>query len=325
MKNGHLYKLLFDHMLNGFAHCEIVYSDGEAVDWRYLVVNPAFEIQTGLKNVVGKLASEVIPGIHAQDPEILAIYANVAETLVSNCLERYVASLQQWYSVTVFSHQRGTFTAVFDVITHRVKMEQALQQKHLSLEQAYDETMAGWAIALELRDHETKGHSERVVGLTIRLAKELGIAGEELKHIQRGAFLHDVGKMGIPDNLLLKKGVFDDREMTIMKGHVIIGYEMLKRIDLLKGSLDVILYHHEKWNGSGYPHGLMGSEIPLAARIFSVVDVYDALTTDRPYREAMTQESALQHIKAQSGIEFDPAIVKTFIKLWPNGKHLEVK
>jgi len=199
-------------------------------------------------------------------------------------------------------------------IEHRNRIERDHQ---LELRQAYDNTLEGWSRALEIRDKETEGHSQRVTELTLRLARACGLRGEELEYIYRGALLHDIGKMAIPDAILSKKTSLDDEEWTVMQTHPKIACDMLSAIAFLQPALVVPAYHHEWWNGEGYPYGLRGEKIPISARIFSVVDVWDALLSDRPYRKAWRKEQALQYLKEQSGIQFDPAIVERFIALKP--------
>ena len=178
---------------------------------------------------------------------------------------------------------------------------------------AYDSTIIGWAHALELKDHNTGGHCKRVEELTIRIAKRMCIKQEEIIHVRRGAFLHDIGKMGIPDNILTKPSKLTDEEWEIMQKHPVYAFEMLSSIDFLYPALDIPYCHHEKWDGSGYPRGLSGEEIPFAARIFAIVDVYDALTNDRPYHKACTEQEAIEQIKEQSGKHFDPQVVAVFL------------
>jgi putative nucleotidyltransferase with HDIG domain len=168
-----------------------------------------------------------------------------------------------------------------------------LSQSQKDLIKAYDNTLEGWAKALELRDKETEGHSERVTNLTVRLARALGVQGEALVNIRRGALLHDIGKMGIPDSILHKNGPLDARERKLIEQHPQYAYNMLKHIDYLQAALEIPYCHHERWDGKGYPQGLHGEEIPLSARMFMVVDVYDALTSDRPYRKAIPPEEAV--------------------------------
>ena len=195
------------------------------------------------------------------------------------------------------------------------KMVASLNLSHTELVQSYDETLKGWASALELRDKETEGHSERVGDLTVRLAQALGIDGEALVNIRRGALLHDIGKMGTPDSILSKAGLLDDAERKIIQRHPQDAYDMLKQIDYLRSALEIPYCHHEMWDGSGYPRGLKGEEIPISARIFTVVDVFDALTNDRPYRKAMPQADAIKYLILKSGSYFDPTIVNMFTKL----------
>jgi HD-GYP domain-containing protein (c-di-GMP phosphodiesterase class II) len=188
-----------------------------------------------------------------------------------------------------------------------------LQHSNLELSLAYDDTIEGWSRALDLRDKETEGHTQRVTEMTLRLGRAMGLRDAELVHIRRGALLHDIGKMGVPDHILLKPGSLSDEEWVLMRKHPQYAYEMLAPISYLHLALDIPYCHHEKWDGTGYPRGLKGEEIPLAARIFAVVDVWDALTSDRPYRPAWPKEKTLVHIKAGSGSHFDPQVVEAFL------------
>jgi HD-GYP domain-containing protein (c-di-GMP phosphodiesterase class II)/putative methionine-R-sulfoxide reductase with GAF domain len=189
-----------------------------------------------------------------------------------------------------------------------------LERSNFELNLAYDETIEGWSRALDLRDKETEGHTRRVTELTVRLARAMGIAEEQIIHIRRGALLHDIGKMGVPDRILLKEGPLTEEEQQIMRQHPQFAYDMLAPIQYLRPALDIPYCHHEKWDGTGYPRGLKGEEIPLSARIFAVADVYDALTSDRPYRKAWTKEQALEYVRQQSGSHFDPQVVDAFLR-----------
>ncbi|UQN10154.1 HD domain-containing phosphohydrolase [Deinococcus sp. QL22] len=190
-----------------------------------------------------------------------------------------------------------------------------LERQNLALRLAYDETIEGWARALDLRDRETEGHSRRVTERTVELCRALGLASEALVAVRRGALLHDMGKIAIPDAILLKPGPLTDEEWIVMKGHPDTAVELLSPIRFLRPALDIPHYHHEKWDGTGYPRGLQGTEIPLTARAFAVVDVFDALTSDRPYRSAWTRERALEHIQAGAGTHFDPQVVQVFLAM----------
>ncbi|HMB23473.1 MAG: HD-GYP domain-containing protein [Chloroflexota bacterium] len=183
---------------------------------------------------------------------------------------------------------------------------------------AYDETIQGWANALEMRDSETMGHSQRIVELTLILAKKVGVKDADLSHIRRGALLHDIGKMGIPDAILHKPGNLTDAEWKIMRKHPVYARSYLSAVSYLAPALDIPYSHHERWDGTGYPQGLKGEEIPLAARIFAIVDVWDALTSQRPYRGAWSPEKALAHIQEQAGKHFDPRVVDVFLELIEN-------
>lgn len=187
-----------------------------------------------------------------------------------------------------------------------------LEQLHKELLMSYEKTIEGWSNALDLRDEETEGHTQRVTAKTVKLAQLIGIGEEQLNHIRRGALLHDVGKLGIPDSILLKPGKLTDGEWEIMRRHPVHAYTWLVQIPYLQLALDIPYCHHEKWDGTGYPRGLKGEEIPLAARIFAIIDVWDAITSDRPYRKAMEHEDALRYIIEQSGKHFDPNIVELF-------------
>jgi PAS domain S-box-containing protein len=192
---------------------------------------------------------------------------------------------------------------------------ESLQLSNSELFMAYDATIEGWSHALDLRDKETEGHSQRVTDMTLRLAQAFGISEAELVQVRWGALLHDIGKMGVPDGILLKSGVLTDEEWVAMKKHPTFAYEMLAPILYLRLALDIPYCHHEKWDGTGYPRGLKGTQIPLIARIFAVVDVWDALISDRPYRAAWTKEKAREHILISSGKHFDPQVVDAFMQI----------
>ncbi|CAM3188116.1 PAS domain S-box protein [Deinococcus deserti] len=190
-----------------------------------------------------------------------------------------------------------------------------LQHSNLELTLAYDRTIEGWARALDLRDEETEGHSQRVTELTVRLVRELNFTEEQIVQVRRGALLHDIGKMGVPDSILLKPGKLTDEEWVIMKQHPELALNLLSPIDFLRPALDIPYSHHEKWDGSGYPRGLKGHEIPLAARAFALVDVWDALRSDRPYRKGWPTEKITQYIQEEAGRHFDPELVPVFLRM----------
>ncbi|MCE9646535.1 MAG: HD domain-containing protein [Chloroflexi bacterium] len=191
-----------------------------------------------------------------------------------------------------------------------------LQSANFELTMAYDKTIEGWSRAINLRDKETEEHSRRVTELTYQLAGRMGFSQPELGHICRGAVLHDIGKVAIPDNILLKPGPLNEEEWVVMRRHPLIAVELLSPIEHLVPALAIPRSHHEKWDGSGYPDHLAGEDIPLAARLFSLVDVYDALTSERPYRSAWSQTDTMKYISDQSGIHFDPAITPVFLSMF---------
>lgn len=190
---------------------------------------------------------------------------------------------------------------------------QDLQRSNFDLAMAYDATIEGWSHALDLRDKDTEGHTLRVTEMALKLARALGVEEDQLIHIRRGGLLHDIGKMAVPDNILLKPEPLTDEEWQIMRQHPQLAYDWLVGISFLKYALEIPYYHHEKWNGTGYPHGLKGELIPLSARIFAVADVWDALTNDRPYRKAWSHSKAAEYMSEKSGIYFDPEIIDVFL------------
>jgi putative nucleotidyltransferase with HDIG domain len=190
-----------------------------------------------------------------------------------------------------------------------------LQRSNTDLELAYDTTLEGWSRALDLRDKETEGHTRRVTDVTERLARTMGLNEADLVHIRRGALLHDIGKMGIPDSILLKPGALTEDEWAIMRKHPLYANELLAPIAYLRTALDIPYCHHEKWDGTGYPRGLKGEQIPFSARVFAVVDVWDALRSDRPYRQAWPEEQVREHIRNLSGTHFEPRVVTAFLGL----------
>ncbi len=216
---------------------------------------------------------------------------------------------QDWVN---FLDALGTQSAI---AIDNTEMFNELERSNVELSIAYETTLEGWSRALDYRDKETEGHSRRVTETAVKIAQAMGMNSEELVHARRGALLHDIGKLGIPDSILLKPGKLTEEEMEVIKKHPILALELLSPIPFLKNALDIPYCHHEKWNGTGYPRGLKGEQIPLAARIFSVVDVYDALMSDRPYRPAWSKEKTTEYIRGLAGIQFDPAVVDKFFKM----------
>jgi len=211
-----------------------------------------------------------------------------------------------------------TFADQGAIAVESAQLFRSLERSNVELQLAYDRTIEGWAHALDLKDEETAGHSKRVTRLTVRMAQRVGMDAKEIVHVQRGALLHDIGKMGVPDSILLKRGPLTPEERTEIEKHTVYAFELLAPIDFLRPALDIPYCHHEKWDGGGYPRGLKGAQIPLPARIFAIVDVFDALTSDRPYRAAWSRERTLAYIAEQAGSHFDPDLVVAFLELVAN-------
>ena len=195
------------------------------------------------------------------------------------------------------------------------QLVQGLQRSNMEIIVAYDATIEGWSRAMDLRDKETEGHTQRVTNMTVKLARAMGIRETDILHIQRGGLLHDMGKLGVPDNILFKAGALTEQEWEVMRQHPTFALNMLAPISYLKNAIDIPYCHHEKWDGTGYPRGLKDEQIPLAARVFAIADVWDALTSDRPYRAAWSHAKVLEYLKEQSEKHFDPQVVEAFLKM----------
>ena len=237
----------------------------------------------------------------------------IAKGNVSGVLELF--GRQPLYPDANWLAFRSALAGQAAVAIDNIQLFEGLERANMELALAYDTTIEGWSRALDLRDHETEGHSQRVTELTLRLAAARGIAEDEQVHIRRGALLHDIGKMGVADGILLKAGPLTDEEFAQMKRHPQLAYDLLAPIPYLQPALDIPYCHHEKWDGSGYPRGLKGEQIPLAARLFAVADVWDALRSNRPYRAAWPEDKVRAHLRALSGAHFDPRLVEVFLNL----------
>jgi putative nucleotidyltransferase with HDIG domain len=209
----------------------------------------------------------------------------------------------------------GTLAGQASIAIDNADMFAQLQRSNTDLARAYDATIEGWARALELRDAETEGHCRRVTDLTVRLARRMGFSDEDIVHIRRGAILHDIGKMAIPDAILLKAGPLTEEERNAMQQHTVYAYKLLSPIPFLRSALDIPYCHHERWDGEGYPRGLKGEDIPMTARIFAVVDVWDALRSDRPYRSGWPKEHVFAYLLEHAGSHFDPQVVRVFLAM----------
>jgi putative nucleotidyltransferase with HDIG domain len=233
-----------------------------------------------------------------------ALWMNIPESRGQN-----FANLQTLANQAAIALERSI------LLSESRRQAKQLEEAYEELEVTYDQTLTSLMSALDARDRETEGHSTRVSRLTCLLAEEIGLNGQQLKAIERGALLHDIGKIGISDTVLHKPGKLTDEEWKMMRIHPNIGARIVEGIPFLEDALSIIRYHHERWDGSGYPTGLKGDEIPIQARIFAVADVFDALTSKRSYRSKASAEEAIQYIKEHSGILFDPFIVEALTKL----------
>jgi putative nucleotidyltransferase with HDIG domain/PAS domain S-box-containing protein len=204
-------------------------------------------------------------------------------------------------------------SARHEVDEERERLAVEKEEAARRLAESYERMIEGWALALELRDRETEGHSLRVAYLTVELAEALGVTGDALNVIRRGALLHDIGKMGVPDSILKKPGPLTDEEWKVIRQHPDYAYKLIHPIPYLRDALVIPYGHHERWDGSGYPGGLKGKEIPFAARIFAVVDVWDALSSDQPYRPAWDRKDIVRFLREQAGIKFDPRVVAALL------------
>ena len=278
-------------------------------------------LQTGQIYVTEDLQNDPVAIILPGEAERLKnVHSGVSLPLRAN--ERIIGVFHVW------SEDHRTFsntdirllTAVAEIAGSALQRaafhEQTLQHAD-ELALAYDNTLAGWARALELRDELTEDHTRRVIELTVHLARRMGLSEDELVQVRRGATLHDIGKMAVPDSILNKTGTLTESELQIIHRHPQYAYDMLSSISFLKPALDIPFCHHEHWDGTGYPRGLKGDEIPLSARIFAIVDVWDALTSDRPYRKAWSKEKTIEYIKENSGKYFDPQVVEAFLAMSP--------
>lgn len=301
--------------------------------------NRILDINSAMLALLGKDAKEVIgepaKEVFADFPIPIKRYTHVSYAREEAAFE--ISGKQIYYEMTVWPiYDAGkTMTGRIYVshdITALKELERELRELNVDLEkrvrsrtqelaEAYDVTLEGWARALELRDKETEGHSRRVTETTVAVARAMGIEDEEeLEHIRRGAILHDIGKMGIPDHILRKEGPLTKEERQIILKHPQTAYDLLKQIPFLEKALEIPYCHHERWDGAGYPRGLKERAIPISARIFAVADVWDALSSDRPYRKALSRQEALKYLLDEAGKHFDPRVVNIFLGLMEKGK-----
>jgi PAS domain S-box-containing protein/putative nucleotidyltransferase with HDIG domain len=290
----------------------------------FLYISPACEIILGYKpeELVGSQSFDLIhPDDLSSITKLLSEYEGGQRTTTISYRAKHKNSEYIWLETSARPVLDRKADSVVEIqatsrdITERKKAERELQTAHDNLQEAYERTIEGWVRALDLRDRETEGHTQRVTELTLKVARRLGLPEEDLVHIRRGALLHDMGKMAIPDEILQKPGPLNEVEWEKMRRHPMYAYEMLSPISYLHSALDIPFSHHERWDGSGYPRSLKGKEIPLTARLFAIVDVWDALSTDRPYRKGLPRHDVIKYLREKSGQLFDPELVTVFLSL----------
>ena len=316
LTNGFLFRSLFERMLNGCGHCEAIYDhNDELVDYLHVIANTAYINIVGI-NPVGRKVSEMFPNLRETNPEVFKIYGRVSRGGEAEVFETYIPQLDQWFAISTFCLEVGTFTALFSDITLQKKENENIVAMSKKIETAYEETIEGFLWALRMRDSSSEEHSRRVVEMTEKLARRLGVSEDDIVQMKRGALLHDIGKLLVHDYILNKPGILTDEERESMRRHTYLAHKLLEPIEFIGPQAnDIPWHHHERWDGTGYPDGLKGLDISIGSRIFAIVDNWDALTSDRPYRGAWSDSFTLQYIQNQSGILFDPTMVKEFVNM----------
>jgi PAS domain S-box-containing protein/putative nucleotidyltransferase with HDIG domain len=314
-KSERRYRLLFDHMLHGMAYCKVIVEDGKP-DFVFLETNSAFEKLTGLKDVVGKRVTEVLPGINESSPELLEIAGGVAESGEPVALEAFIHELGIWISTAGYSPEPGYFVMVFDNITGRKKVQEKLEASYVELKKTLDDAVNTMAKIVEIRDPYTSGHQRRVAGLSAAIAREMSQDEALIARLQIAATLHDIGKIYVPAEILSKPGKLGEIEFGIIKTHPAKSYEIVKSMNLPCSIADTVAQHHERMDGSGYPEGLKGGDIILEARILAVADVVEAMASHRPYRAALGLEKALEEIERNRGKLYDVDVVDACLRLF---------
>jgi PAS domain S-box-containing protein len=313
------YQRLFDSMLEGFAYCKMIYDDeGRAVDWLYLDANPAFSRLTGLRDVVGKRVLEVLPTTRADNPELLEAYERVAATGEPEEFEIDFRPLDMSLRVTALCPEPGHFVAIFENITARKTAENALLDTNLRLERMVYDVAESMGRIVEYRDPYTQGHEERVTEIARLLAQKMNLSEEEIAGIEMAAIVHDIGKLAVPAEILTKPGALSPIEFALIREHPAAGYGILKDIAFPWPVSDIVLQHHERLDGSGYPNGLAGEEICLGARIVAVADVVEAMASHRPYRPARGLAAALDEVTTKPEL-YDAAVVSALAELCDTG------
>ena len=314
------FRQLFDTMREGVAYCRMIYDDrGRPTDWIYLQVNEAFGALTGLHDVVDRHIWEVLPGLDETNPELFDIYGAVALTGTPALFESDVMPLHRVHRISVTSPAQGEFVAVFEDVSDRVAQEHALAESNKRLARMVYDVAEAMGSVVEARDPYTQGHEVRVAALGRRIAEEMGLSEDEMDEIGMAGLLHDIGKLRVPAEILTKPGVLSPAEFALIKEHPAQGHEILGHIDFGWPVAQIVLQHHERMDGSGYPLGLMGPDIMVPARILAVADVVEAMASHRPYRPAVGLQQAIDEI-ATHPERYDTDAVAACIRLHERGE-----
>jgi putative nucleotidyltransferase with HDIG domain/PAS domain S-box-containing protein len=314
------FRSLVENLLNGYAYCRMIYDEaGEPVDFVYLDVNPAFELLTGLKDVKGRPVSEVVPGIRDLSPEVLEVYGRVARTGKPETITLDFKSLGLWLFITVYSQKPGYFVALFDDITERRQTLEDLLSSSDRLRRTVEGAVEAMGSMIAARDPYTAGHEKRVAELAVVIAAEMGRDEATIDGLRLAGLVHDVGKLTIPAEILNKPSLLSPIEFELIKGHSAAAYEILKSIEFDYPIADIVVQHHERLDGSGYPAGLKGDEILPEARILAIADVVEAMASHRPYRAALGVEAALAEVRAGAGTRYEAAAVAACERVFERG------
>ena len=319
-------ELLNDWLTSEGFQCRTCSTAEEAIG---LVGNAPFDAIISDLRLPGKSGLDLLEDVHQKHPHCaFLIMTGVDDVRVGiDAMKRgaddyLVKPFQMDTVVTGIKRALERIRLEMDVENYRQNLERMVEQRTKQLQTAmkriestYDETLEALGAALDLRDTETEGHSRRVSRFCLEMARAMGCNAELLKHIARGSYLHDIGKIGIPDSILLKPGRLNEEETAVMQTHARVGYDLVSRIGFLAPAAEIVLTHQERYDGTGYPQGLVGDEIPLGSRIFAVADTLDAMTSDRPYRLAMPMSAARAEIAQEAGRQFDPEVVRVFLSL----------
>jgi PAS domain S-box-containing protein len=313
------YRRLIENMQSGVTYCEMEFSKGQPVNFTFIDVNAAFGRLTGLSNVVGKRATEVLPGIYESDRRLFEICGRVTQTGTPEVFEIRLDALKAWFTVSAYCLEPGHFVAVFDDISEHKRAAEQVESYVKRLEQSTMATAKAVGHMVELRDPYTAGHEGRVADLSVAIAAELGLSHDLQTGLRVMGELHDVGKIAVPAEILAKPGKLTPVEFEIVKNHAQQGYDILKLVDFPWPVADGVYQHHERLDGSGYPTGLKGDQIGIEGRILAVADTVEAMASHRPYRAGLGLDVALQEIERGAGTTYDAAVVKACIKVFREG------